>query len=190
MALSPSKPILIREATVVPVAVGISDPSLTLVELADGIEFFLAESFQHDAFTGLDRLENVTVGAYRDHLWNLSEHAEIALGWRETHLKDREIELRKLGVTAADWPPVVFFLTAETYHSHFDSLKSRRPEWVLRAAFARAQTVATLQVRLLRLWNRHREQLERLFVPSPATSAAMKKQKPTLRVSLPPRPAR
>lgn len=183
----PTHPILVRDGNVIPTAVGVSDPSLTLLEFVGGIGFFLAENFQHDDTTRLDALENVSVRQYADHAWSASEHECIVLSWSTDHPEAKELLLGELGVAPSRWTPVVFFLTAEEFFTHRKSLKQRQPEQVLRAVFARGAAMPALQARLLRLWTRQREALERLFVPSPKGRVQPKKE--TVRISLPPKPA-
>lgn len=187
MAESPTQPILVRDDTAVPTVVGVSDPSLTLVEFVDGIGFFSAENFQHDRATRLDALENVSVRKYAGHAWGASEHERIVLAWNTDHPDAKELLLGELGVAPARWTPAVFFLTAEEFLTHRASLKARQPEQVLRAVFARGAAVPALQAGQLRLWTRHREALERLFVPSPRGRVQPRKE--TVRISLPPKPA-
>lgn len=186
MSYPQTHPILVRDGTVVQTSVGVSDPSLTLVEFVDGIGFFLAESFQPDGLTRIDALENVSVRQYADHAWSASELDRIRLCWDAEHAAARKLFVHELGVATARWIPAVFFLTAEELQAHRESLSQRQPEQVLRAAFARAATMTTPEAKLLRLWTRHREAMERLFVPSPRGRVQPKKE--TVRISLPPKP--
>lgn len=186
MAESPTQPILVRDDTVVPTAVGASDPSLTLVEFVDGIGFFLAESFQHDNVARLDALENVSVHQYADHAWIALEHERIALSWSMDHPEAKELLVSELGAAPSRWTPAVFFLTTEEFFTHRESLRQRLPEQVLRAVFIRGAAMPALQAELLRLWTRHREDLERLFVPTPTGRVQPKKE--TIHITLPPKP--
>lgn len=187
MAEPNTQPILVRDENIVATAMGVSDPSLTLVEFADGIGFFLAESFLHDNVTRRDALENVSVRQYADHAWSAAEHDRIALSWSREHPDERELLVNELGVAVTRWAPAVFFLTAEELFTHRASLRRRQPEQVLRAVFALGAAMPALQAKVLRLWTRHREELERLFVPSPKGRVQPKKE--TVRISLPPKPA-
>lgn len=187
MSEPPTQPILVRGGNIVTTMVGVSDPSLTLVEFADGVGFFLAESFQPDGLTRIDALENVSVRQYADHAWSTSELECILLSWNVEHAAERKLLVHELGVATSRWTPAVFFLTAEELQAHRESLRQRQPEQVLRAVFARAATVTMPEAKLLRLWTRHRETMERLFVPSPNGRVQLKKE--TVRISLPPRPS-
>ncbi len=187
-----TQPVLVRDGTVVPTAVGVSDPSLTLVEFTGGIGFFLAESFQLDSLTRIDALENVSVLQHADHAWNASEHERILLSWDRERVAERKLLVDELGVATSRWTPAVFFLPAEEFHAHRESLRQRQPEQVLRAAFARAAAMPALEAKLLRLWTRHREAMDRLFVPLPkgrAQPSRVQPKKETVRISLPPKPA-
>ncbi|MEQ2008733.1 MAG: hypothetical protein ABMA26_18290 [Limisphaerales bacterium] len=166
-------------------AVGVSDPSLTLVEFVDGIGFFLAEGFQHDSFTGLDSLENVSLRKYSDHAWSASEHERVVLCWDRERWEEFERLTGTLGVSTSPWVPAVFFLTEQEYGTHRESLRSRRPEQVLRAAFASATKVKGLKAELSGLWSSQRDALERLLVPKPGR---VQPNKETVRISLPPKP--
>lgn len=186
MAESPTQPILVRDDTIVPTAVGVSDPSLTLVEFTDGIGFFLAEGFQHDSFTGLDSLESVALRKYSDHSWSGSEHERVVLCWDMERWEEFERFVGELGVSTNPWVPAVFFLTEQEYHTHRESLQARRPEQVLRAAFESAAKVKDLEAELSALRSGQRDALERLLVPSPSK---VQPRKATIRISLPPKPA-
>ncbi|MFA6543333.1 MAG: hypothetical protein WCS99_02835 [Limisphaerales bacterium] len=181
-----TQPILVRDDTVVPTAVGVSDPSLTLVEFVHGIGFFLAESFQHDSFTGLASLENVSLRKYSGHSWSASEHERVMLCWDIERGEEFEQFVGELGVSTNPWMPVVFFLTTSEYFTHRESLQARRPEQVLRAALASAAKVKALKAELSALWSSQRDALERLLVPPPSK---VQPRKETVRISLPPKPA-
>jgi hypothetical protein len=208
MAESPTQPILVRDDTVVATAVGVSDPSLTLVEFVDGIGFFLAESFQHDNAAGMDFLESVFLRKYSDDRWVASEHEQIVLGWSLGGGGEVERQTRKMKVAPAPWRPAVFFLTAEDYLRHCDSLRNRIPEQVLKAAFDCATKAGALSAELSRLRARHKKAFGRLFASMPkggvlSTELAgprsrcrkdsmqedgMQPVKQTIRISLPPKP--
>ena len=186
MADLPPRPTLVRDGTVVATAVGVSDPSLTLVEFVDGVGFFLAESFQHDSFTGLDTLETVSIQKYAAHAWTNSERDHLVLCWDAERSEETEILVSGLKVSPHPWVPMVFFLTPQEYFTHRESVQARRPEQVLRAAFARATKVSDLMPKLSILWSNQRDALERLLVPPPG-QVLPKKQ--TVRITLPPKPA-
>lgn len=186
MAEPQTQPILVRDGTVVTIAVGMSDPSLTLVEFVDGIGFFLAEGFQHDSFSRLDSLENVSLRKYSDHSWSGSEHERVVLCWDMARCEDFERLTGALGVSTNPWVPAVFFLTEQEYRAHRESLRARRPEQVLRAVLSRAGSAKDLKAELSSLWTKHRDALERLLVPSPCK---VQPRKETVRISLPPKPA-
>ena len=183
----PTRPILVRDGNVVPTAVGVSDPSLTLVEFVDGIGFFLAESFQRDDATGTDYLETVSVRKYSGDWWVASEHERIILGWGLAAGDEMERQTRELKLAPTPWTPAVFFLSADKYRAHRSSLEERIPELVLKAVFSRAEKIESLSAELTRLRTRHREALGWLFASMPRSR--VQPQKETVRLSLPPRPS-
>lgn len=186
MAESPTQPILVRDGTVVPTAVGVSDPSLTLVEFTDGIGFFLAESFQRDEAAGVDFLESVSLRKYSGDWWVASEHERVVLSWSLAG-GGMERQTRELKITPSPWAPAVFFLSADKYEEHQSSLAERVPELVLKAAFDHAAKIADLGVGLTQLRARHREALGWLFASMPGSKLQPKKE--IIRISLPPKPA-
>ncbi|KAF0171038.1 MAG: hypothetical protein FD161_4434 [Limisphaerales bacterium] len=187
MSESTTRPILVRDGNVVPTAVGVSDPSLTLVEFVDGIGFFLSESFQHDEAAGVDFLETVSLRKYSGDWWVASEHERIFLGWGVAAGDEMERQTRELKLAPPPWTPAVFFLSADKYRAHRSSLEERVPELVLKAAFDCAAKIESLNAELTRLRTRHREALGWLFASMPRSRVQPRKE--TVRISLPPKPA-
>ncbi len=187
MAGLPTQPILVRDGTVVPTAVGVSDPSLTLVEFTDGIGFFLAESFQRDDAGRADYLETVSLRKYAGDWWVASEHERVMLQWSPAAGHDAERQARELKIAPSPWVPVVFFLSAEEHLIHQSSLAEQVPELVFKAAFDRVAKIAGLKEELTKLRARHLEALGWLFASMPGKKLQPKKE--TIRISLPPKPA-
>lgn len=187
MAAPTTQPILVRDGNVVPTAVGVSDPSLTLVEFTDGVGFFLAKSFQHDGFSGLDSLENVSLRKYSGDWWNGSELERVVLCWDMERWEEFDQFVGTMGISPNPWVPAVFFLTEQEYRTHQSSLAERVPELVFKAAFDRAAKVAGLNVELTKLRARHQEAIGWLFASMPGRRVQPKKE--TIRISLPPKPA-
>lgn len=186
MSEPPTQPILVRDGNVVSTAVGVSDPSLTLVEFEDGIGFFLAESFQSDDAASLDFLETVSLREYSGDWWIASEHERIVLGWSLAAGGEMERQSRELKIEASSWTPAVFFLSTEEFLAHQSSLAEGVPELVLKAVIDRAEKVESLSEELRRLRTRHQEALRWLFASMPG--GRVKPKKEIIHISLPPKP--
>lgn len=187
MSEPPTRPILVRDGNIVPTAVGVSDPSLTLVEFVDGIGFFLAESFQRDEVADVDFLETVSLRKYSGDWWVASEHERIVLGWGLVAGDGMERQTCELKLAPTPWTPAVFFLSADKYLAHRSSLEERIPELVLKAAFDCATKIESLSAELKRLRTRHREAFRWLFASMPRSRVQPRKE--TVHISLPAKPA-
>ena len=180
-----TQPILVREDSVVPTAVGVSDPSLTLVEFERGVGFLLSVGFQADSFGAQYFLEKVILWRTGDLLSESERHPLVRLGG-ESGLADTEaVTASELEIVSAHWQPAVFFLSVTEHASLLARLDEHEPERVLRNAFERAHGTDALRSRVIKLRARWAEELQGLHI----LEKQVQPKKETVRISLPPKPS-
>lgn len=185
MPESPTQPILVRDDTVVTTAVGVSDPSLTLVEFKRGVGFLLAVGFQADSFGARFFLEKVILWRTGD-LLSESEHHPLVLLGDGSGLPDTEaVTANALEIMTAHWQPAVFFLSVTEHARLLVRLEEHDSERVLREAFERAHGTEALRSRVEKLKERWEEKLRGLHI----LERRVQPTKQTIRISLPPKPA-
>ena len=177
----PTRPILVRDGNVVPTAVGVSDPSLTLVEFERGVGFLLAVGFQADSFGARYYLEKVILWRTGD-LLSESEHHRLVLLGNGSGFPDAEATTAsELEVLSAHWQPAVFFLSVTEHARLLVRLEDHDPARVLREAFDRALGIEALRSAVLGLKARWEEELRSLHI----LGKCIQPKKKTVRISLP-----
>lgn len=184
MSGPPTQPILVRDGTVVPTAVGVSDPSLTLVEFNTGIGFILGSGFQADAPGPRWLLEAAQVWRCETGGWAGGDFPELLI-FDGTDAKFWTRLARQTRITVRRWRPAIFFLTKEEFVGAGRSISNGKPGAVLALAIERARGVPALRddvTRLLSCWDAVLSRLK----DGPRRVQPMKT---TIRISLPPKPS-
>lgn len=185
MCESTTRPILVRDGNVVPTAVGVSEPSLTLVEFERGIGFLLARGLQVDSFRPQCFLEQVTLWRTGEMRSKSQRHRLVVLGDVGGLVDTEARTAAELEIVSANWQPVVFFLSVSEHERLLAKLEEHDPERVLREAFDHAHRAEELRSRVLKLKVRWEEQLRGFQ----NLKQCVQPVKQTIRLSLPPKPA-
>lgn len=185
MAGQLTQPILVREGTVIATAVGVPDPSLTLVEFEHGVGFLLAGGFQADGFRARYYLEQVMLWRTGDPLSVSECHRLVLLGGERDLPDDDVVTGADLQILSTPWPPAVFFLSESERTRLLRRLEDHDPQRVLREAFSYAHRTEELRSHVLKLKDRWEEELRGFHI----LDQRMQPKKETVHISLPPKPA-
>lgn len=185
MPAPPTRPILVRNGIVVATAVGMPDPSLTLVEFEQGVGFLLAGGFQADSFRARYHLEQVMLWRTGDPFPVSARHRLVLLGDASDSPDTGAVTAAELGIMCAHWQPAVFFLSESERTRLLARLEDHDPERVLREAFNHAHHAEELRSRVLKLKDRWEEELRGCHI----LDQRVQPKEETVRISLPPKPA-
>lgn len=177
----PSQPILVRDDAVVATAVGVSDPSLTLVEFNTGIGFILAQGFQVEHPGPRWWLETAEVWRCETGGWDHREFSELLI---YDSLDERFWPrlARQTRISVREWRPATFFFSQDDWAKATQRIRDHKPGSVLSQAIERSKSVPELRDAVERLEARWRSRMQ-------SSKGRVQPKKEAVRISLPPKPA-